>query len=523
MPGMKERWPAMAPLTLGRKFFLYTGATLVLILLSAFVLLERQQARQWEDHLQAQSTSFARLATPQLLKLFRGEFPPRDPAALQGVYDFLSFNRDLVRFSLYSPSGRLLFRSPNFPDYADLSVPADVAGDLASRVTVPRMTIRTRELSGGRRLLDLVAPAFGPTGAQVLAVRYLVSFDSVDRRLAEVRHQFLLIGLVALGGSLLMTALAARRVTRPIRALTAGARAVAAGKLGTRIEREARDELGELARAFNDMAGSLSAGQAELTAKNQALSEANAELQRIQEHLIRTERLAAIGQLAAGVSHEIDNPVGIILGYAELLLEDLPADDPRREDVTAIIAECQRCRRITGGLLGFARTTPVQSEPVDLGSLARETLDSLRPQKLFRDVDCRLQVAPDLPLFRGDADRLRQVLVNLLLNAAQALDGKGRIEVVLEVLDGGPVLTVSDDGPGIPEELREKIFQPFFSTKPRGEGTGLGLPVCRKVVEEHGGTLTAAENPGGGTLFRVQFPPLAAEKSFDKGPGDSLG
>lgn len=510
-------------LTLGRKFFLYTAGTLVLVLLSAFLTLERQQSRQWEDHLRTQSIAFARLATPQLLKMFRGEFPPSRRATLQNVYDFLGFNRELVQFSLYSAGGQLLFESDNLPGFSTLDLALRHGADVHARLSEQRITAVTRTLDNGHRVLDLLAPAFGPTGAQVLAVRYIISYDSVDLQLNEVREQFLRIGLLALGCSLLLTALAARQVTRPIKALTAGARAVAQGRLETRVANPGQDELGKLARAFNDMATSLTASQSELQEKNRALSSANAELQQIQEHLIRTERLAAIGQLAAGVSHEIDNPVGIILGYAELLLDDLAADDPRREDIQAIITECQRCRRITGGLLGFARSTPVHREPIDLAALARETLDSLRPQKMFRGVECRLEVTPGLPNLEGDADRLRQVLVNLLLNAAQALGGRGRITVRLEAAAEGLVLWVADDGPGIPEALRERIFEPFFSTKARGEGTGLGLPVCRKLIEEHGGSLTVATGGDGGALFRVQLPLVLPEKSFDKAPDDSLG
>lgn len=510
-------------LTLGRKFFLYTGGTLVVVLLIAFLTLERQQARQWEDHLRTQNSSFARLATPELLKLFRGDFPPRESVVLQDVYDFLSFNRDLVRFEIYSPGGRLLFQSPQFPDYLDLSLSSDSVAPDRERLKVPRMTVQTLHLEDGQRLLDLAEPAFGPTGAQVLTIRYLVSFDSVDRRLLEMRQQSWRIGGIALFCSLLLTALAARRVTRPIQVLTAGARAVACGQLATRITESGRDELAALAGAFNEMAASLAANQDELTAKHTALLRANAELQAIQEHLIRAERLATIGQLAAGVSHEIDNPVGIILGYAELLLEDLPEADPRREDVLAIIAECQRCRRITGGLLGLARSTPVQCEPVDFAGLVRETLTSLQPQKIFRGIDFQIAIAPDLPMLVGDADRLRQVLVNLLINAAQALGGQGIVDLNLVRVDEDLILRICDDGPGISAELRERIFEPFFSTKPSGEGTGLGLPVCRKLIEEHGGSLDAEEREGAGACFRLQLPIQSSEKSFDKGYDDSLG
>jgi len=508
-------------MTLGKKLFLYTTGTLVGLLLITFLFLERNQSRQWEEHLLAQSVSFARFATPELLKLFRGAFPPQQEATLSDVYDFLGFNQDLIEFSFVAQGGRALFRSPRFPAFIDL--------DLAGRVPEEPppagssgTSVRTYTLAGGGRVLDLVTPAFGPTGERVLSVRYLISYDSVDRRLDEVRWYFLRVGLLAVLCSLVLAALVARRMTRPIQELTEGAHAIARDELQTRINVHSGDEIGTLAVAFNRMAESLTEHRRELTEKNIALTRANEELRQMQEYLVRSERLAAIGQLAAGVSHEIDNPVGIILGYAELLIEDLDDADPRRDDVLAIIEECKRCKRITGGLLGFARATPARRAPVALDLLVQQTLDSLRPQKLFRGVRIRCTAA-ELPPVVADTDQLRQVLVNLLLNAVQAMEGEGELTVSLYVEGGWAVIQIDDSGPGVPAELRERIFEPFFSTKAKGEGTGLGLSVCRKLLEDQGGRIGVADSPAGGARFRLELPLAAVEKNFDNDQGDSLG
>ena len=510
-------------ITLGKKLFLYTCGTLVGLLLATFLILESNQARQWQEHLRTQSITFARFATPELLKYFRGSFPPTGQENLRDIYDLLGINPDLIRFSLLSPGGKLLFRSAPFPAYAGMDLSSLNGVPDLSRLRRHKTTVRTLVLPGGKRVLDLVIPAFGPTGEQVLAVRYLISHVSVDARLMEMRLYFLRLGLLAILCSVLLAALVVRRVTRPIQALTAGARAIARGELRTRISPRSRDEIGTLARAFNEMAESLSAGRTELTARNAELTQANTELQRIQENLIRAERLAAIGQLAAGVSHEIDNPVGIILGYAELLRAELATDDPRRQDAEAIIEECRRCRRITGGLLGFARRVPASTEILDLSTLASNTLDSLRPQKLFRALDIRFQAdSPDIQVV-GDADQLRQVLVNLLLNAAQAMAGEGTLTLAVQQEQEQAVVLVADSGPGVPAELQERIFEPFFSTKASGEGTGLGLAVCRRLVEDHGGTLEVEAAAGGGALFRVNLPFADREKYFDKASVDSIG
>lgn len=492
--------------SLGKKLLLYTSGIVVLLLIATFLLLERNQAQAWEDYLFNQSLSFARLATPELLKRFRGSFPPDEPADIAEMYEFLSLNRDLVQFALVSATGRRLYRSSVFTSFSGLDTQSLAEQDLSVRLAATRTTMVTHQLSDGRRLLDLIEPAFGPTGQQVMSVRYLISYDSIDARMQESRRHFMLVAAAALCSCLVMVSLVARKMTRPIETLTEGARSLARGDLETRISVQSRDELGTLARAFNDMASSLADNRAELTRKNDALSAANENMQSMQEQLLRSERLAAIGQLAAGVSHEIDNPVGIILGHAELLLEDLPEDEAVRDDVIAIIEECRRCKRITGGLLGFARPPEGGHDPIDLRQLVEESVASLRPQKLFKDLDLHVDAAAGGLSVTGDADQLRQVLINILLNAAQAMQGVGQLHVTLSQEDGLAVLHVDDSGPGVPETDREKIFQPFFSTKAQGEGTGLGLPLCRKLVEAQGGQIVAQGAPLGGARLTISLP-----------------
>lgn len=510
-------------LTLGQKLFVYTSALLVLLLLATFLVLERIESRQWEEYLQTQSLSFARLATPELLKRFRGDFSGTKSGMRLENFDFLAVNRDLVTFSFTAPTGRVLFRSPQFPDFIDLVLSDEqlfssaTASDLLSDTRVI-----TQQLPAGGRVLGIEVPAFGPTGETILTARFIFSYNSVDQRIAEVRAQFVKLLLVSIIASFLLVGAVAKRMVGPIRELNRAVLAVAGGDLQTRIRVRGRDEIGELAHAFNAMAESLATSRTELTDTNAALIEANLELRQMQEGLLRAERLAAIGQLAAGVSHEIDNPVGIILGLAELMLEDTPADDPRHEDLRAIVEECKRCRRITGGLLGFARGSVGEFGEVDLVGLLTATLDALRPQKLFKSLRIAVHVDP-LPLIHADADQLRQVLINLCLNAAQAMAGSGDLRINLRLQEQMVVLEVIDNGPGIPDEAIDRVFEPFFSTKGRGEGTGLGLSICRRLIEDHGGRLTVANVPSGGAAFRVELPLVRREKNFDNEATDSIG
>lgn len=490
-------------LTLGRKLFLYTAATLIAVLFVTFLVLERTQARQWEGYLQEQSVAFARFATPEVLKQFRGEFAAPSADKLGGLSDFLRLNRDLVRIEIVSGSGRLLYGSPLFPGYRSLAIPKSLEQIDPQRLKQHGTNTKILHLGDGQRLLDLITPAYGPTGTLVLSIRYLISYDSVDQRLEQMRSRFLLVAVFTTLLAIVLAGGLVRKVTRPIQDLTDGVRAIGKGELQTQLRIGGHDEIAALGNAFNEMVANLARHRQALTEKNHALQAANAELNRVQDQLLRSERLAAIGQLAAGVSHEIDNPVGIILGYAELLLEDLSEDDPRRDDVLAIIDECRRCRRITGGLLGLARTAPEERIAIDLGGLVDNVFVSLRPQKLFRGITLHLQADPGLSSVPGDIDRLRQVLVNLLLNAAQALAGSGHIEVRVFERDHNLCLRVSDDGPGVPAELRGRIFEPFVSSKPKEQGTGLGLPLCRKLVEDHGGSLDLEESASGASFLMI--------------------
>ncbi len=489
-------------MSLSKKLFIYTGGVLLALLLVTFGLLEKRQASIWQEHLQAQHLDAARFATPEILKRFRGDFTQLAPRQQGEMVHLLGFSHDLIRFSLHSASGRELFVSEVFPGFTDSDLPLDAIfeadnSDLAYRI---------RNDQSGKRVLDVVVPAFSPAGSRLLSVRFYYSFRTVDQRLADIHQAFLSIAVGSALVSLLLAALGARRLTRPIQQLTDGARSIARGDLETRIELRGTDELAVLAQAFNEMAGSLNDSREELTQRNDQLTRANEELHRIYERLTRAERLAAVGQVAAGVSHEIDNPVGIILGYAQLLIEDMAPDDKRREDVQAIIDECLRCKRITGGLLGLSRTGARQWEPVDLIELIEGTWASLQPQKLFRWIDFSMHLSADVPRLIGDADRLRQVLVNLLLNAVQALNGEGKLSVTLNSCGSGAEILVDDNGPGIKDEQKETIFDPFYSTKEKGKGTGLGLAICRKLIEEHGGSIDARDNDTGGARIRIYLP-----------------
>ena len=217
-----------------------------------------------------------------------------------------------------------------------------------------------------------------------------------------------------------------------------------------------------------------------------------------QARLIQAEKLASMGQMAAGIAHEINNPLGVVLMYSHLLREELAETSPGREDVERIIAEAERTRGIVRGILNFAREEKVDRAPTDVNALvkgAAQEILAASPNGKFR-VEFRLD--PCLGLQNVDGGQLRQVIDNLLKNAVEAMPGGGEIRVTTEEGDTEFTIIVSDNGPGIPEENLTKMFSPFFTTKKVGKGTGLGLAVCYGIVKMHGGTIQAANNPEGG-------------------------
>jgi len=237
---------------------------------------------------------------------------------------------------------------------------------------------------------------------------------------------------------------------------------------------------------------------------------AQAEVERQREALTQTERLAAMGQLLAGVAHELNNPLSVVLGQAALLRKQMK-DGPNEERAAKIVSAADRCARIVRNFLSLARQRPAQREEVDVNVVAREAMELLAYPLRVDSIDVELDLAEGIATLWADPDQLHQVVVNLLTNAHQALRERPlprriRIATRTDALRSSITLSVADNGPGVPLEIRARIFEPFFTTKPVGEGTGLGLSLCQGIVESHGGVLKLEDAPGGGTVFRIELP-----------------
>jgi PAS domain S-box-containing protein len=246
-----------------------------------------------------------------------------------------------------------------------------------------------------------------------------------------------------------------------------------------------------------------------------AMLQIEEDLEQTHKMLMQSEKMAGLGRLAAGVAHEINNPMSGIMLYANLikeeLKEELGEDHPAGADLDTIINEAERCKVIVADLLEFSHQSSYEMVPINLNEVVRKTLGILQNQPLYHNIAVQCQLADALPSIAGNHIRLHQVMMNLLVNAAQAMDGNGSLRIVSRTRAGDDVVEVliSDSGPGVEEALQEKIFEPFFTTKTTGEGTGLGLSVSYAIVKEHQGSIRVASTPGEGATFTLRFPALA--------------
>jgi C4-dicarboxylate-specific signal transduction histidine kinase len=318
---------------------------------------------------------------------------------------------------------------------------------------------------------------------------------------------------LAAGGAVAFVGLGAivlfRAVARPVDRMLAAADRLGAGEAGLPILHAPGDAaspgLARAAVAFERVAGALAGERARLAAKVEELERANRALADARESLLRSERLATVGRLAAGIAHEVGNPLGAIAGYAGLARSRLASGPAAEADdfLARIAAEATRIDGIVRGLLEFARPAPPALGPVPLQAAVDAALRLARVQVRFRDVAVEVALPPDLPPVVADPGRLAQVFLNLLLNAGDAMGGRGEVTVSAR-RDGARVeVRVADRGPGIPAPDLPRVFDPFFTTKPPGQGTGLGLAICHGIVESFGGEIAAESPPGGGAVLRL--------------------
>ena len=389
--------------------------------------------------------------------------------------------------------------------------PGSREGELATIETVAEYP------SGGRSVIGAFAPT-GPWGFGVVVEK------AVDAALLPVRQIFQAT-LFWLGVSIVVGSIAARifaqRLAARVETLAAGSRQIAAGHLETRIAKVADDELGDLAVAFNMMAEGLDGARSKITQQtneiiswNQTLErrveDKTRELREAQDLLLRSRSLAAIGQLGAGVAHEINNPLAGVLGIAQLLIADLPPHHPARPLVQDVETQGLRIRKIVQNLLRFAQRQGGEDyAPLDLARVFDDALELCGPSDLQQaGIRVVRRYAQALPMIRGSATQLQEAFIQLVQNARGAMVGGGTLTIETSVTaERLARVTVTDTGRGINAEHLPRIFDPFFTTKAGDwSGLGMGLSVVHTTIEDHGGSIQVQSELGKGTTFQMTFP-----------------
>jgi signal transduction histidine kinase len=482
----------LPPKGVGLRLFLLLAAAMVAIAVAADAWRLRQERTRVLAQLQREASLVTQAIEGQVSPLLRAA----DDLQLAGLLEDIRQAKDAECVGVYSLQGRRLraaFESGAADRGPDVCAPEIVPGPAAEAVSAQW------GLSGTYNVQVPLAPDDTPQGI----LKMVFDAARVAGPLQQFRNSLVVervLVLLAMGATLWVGI--ALSVTRPIRRLIAGVEEIARGNLKARIPSGAETEVGELARAFNRMAGRLDEAQEE----RRRAEESRAVFERQFRH---AERLAALGKLASVIAHEVGTPLHVIAGRARHLGRRLGEDDAGQGDVQTIREQVERITRTMRHVLQSARAIPARREAVDLGQLVRDVAGIVAPEYAARSVRMVLSVPASLPTVPADADALTQVLLNLLTNALAATPAGGRVEVGGSVAarDGRPgiALDITDTGTGIAAEHLERIFDAFFSTK-RSGGTGLGLSICRDIVRAHDGAITVESAPGAGARFSIWLP-----------------
>lgn len=416
-------------------------------------------------------------------------------------------------------------------------------GEIGARVALPGAAIPVQQWrifeSNGSRVLGITTPIANtaacssgachahPASQKMLGLLDVdLSLAVADEDVRQASWQFATYSALAILLTLAtMGALVWRLVHEPVRVLRRGTIRLGGGDLGVQIPVTARDELGQLATAFNTMSRQLGAAREETTAWARTLEERvarkTAELQGAQQQMIQAEKLASLGKLAAVVAHEINNPLSGILTYARLLRKWVERGDTleehapeMREALQLIESESRRCGEIVKDLLTFARVHPLNISDFDVNRIVQRTVKLVEHKLDLGNIVPRLELAQDLPSIRGDAGQIEQLFLAIVMNAIEAMPEEGTLHIVTR--RAGPesvAIVIEDDGVGIPADLLPRLFEPFTTTKEEGKGVGLGLAISRAIVDRHRGRIEVASEPGCGTSFTITLPSAANRRT----------
>ncbi len=474
--------------SISTRLVLWFALILSVIFLWILVVIEQREVRILFDGTRSQTLLLARyMADVNLQPLVR-----YDQGAIQLNIDS-RVNSELPYIIFYNRSGEPLAANAEIKEekdvYSNTRLPEDAEeGDWATENRAVKWK------GTDVRVLEVEIPVFLPGGVRTWAsVKIGNSLEPVYREIARIRRVLILIGFGGLFIGILAVSLLARSITGPLKRLVDGTMVISRGDFSQRITIESMDEVGDLAKSFNEM-----------TAR---LLESSEKVQAANLKLLQSEKLASIGRLSATIAHEIRNPLTSVKLNVQKLAEFTDLTQAEHEHLDLSIEGIAQIEKFIKQMLDYTRVSELNLEEFGIEQVLDESLKVIGGQLKERGLIVEKVYAPGLPQIKVDADKLRQVFLNLLRNAEEVLPRGGRIVITTDMIDEGGVrhmrIRFADNGPGIREKDQANIFEPFYSTK--ASGFGLGLAIARKILEQHGGTIKASGgNPG--TVFTVLLP-----------------
>ena len=459
-----------------------------------------------------------------------------------GLYHIITEMADepgMVRIRIINDQGRISFSSDplemnKFVDQSMNALPQRPTGPSALNMSEVKQTFRTYRLPSHERALGVIDPIENSPAcsnaqchahpAEVKTLGILdtnISLASSEQNVAESTRQVLLYTILAvLGVAILSAAFVRHMLGGPLKALTAGTRAIGSGDFSHQIKVDSSGELRDLATSFNTMSQQLLEARKEIDAWTRTLEarveEKTRQLSGAQDEMLRVERMASIGKLAAVVAHEINNPLAGILTYAKLLKKRLSREstvDPENISMLDLVeSESRRCGEIVKNLMTFARPTSMNREPADVNAIIDRCVRLVQHQLRLKNIELHLDLEPALGTVRCDQGQIEQVILALVINAIDAMSNGGNLSIFTRLLPSSSdvQIEVRDDGVGMPPEILEKLFEPFFTTKEHGRGLGLGLAISRNIVDRHAGKIAVNSKLGQGTSIVITLPKQGA-------------
>jgi signal transduction histidine kinase len=425
------------------------------------------------------------------------------PSAISSLLVSLTHDSGLVAWRLLASdlSPLMSFAMEPLPAMEEMPLAPAEAGGVGENLLYSSAWNPFREASSS--YLDLTVRC-GESNANILQLRFSLAslVTQVHRAQRLILIYVVLYGAVLSGFGIYVLN---RNVVAPVRSLRAATAGVAAGALEPIGVTQGPGEISELADDFNSMIKALQASRAETAAHIESLEEANLALRQARDEVVRAEKMASVGHLAAGMAHEIGNPLAAVIGYLNLLKADL-ADPGQRDLLERSLLETGRIDRLVRDLLDYAAPVHTSDEPFDPIEAMRDAVALLTNQGALEGVSVTEKVPAELPPVCMDRSHFMQICVNLLINARDAMPGGGELTIAATHSGSELVLTLADSGAGIPTELLPRIFEPFFSTKDPGKGRGLGLAVCQRLVTAAGGRIEVQSVAGQGSRFSLYLP-----------------